>query len=56
MKLVRSTPNDGKKGNTMLLDLDTPEGRYAARALAYFIMPVDLERAQRILEKVGREG
>lgn len=66
MTTVHSTGNDGKppwrkgfnilKGDTIILDLTTAAGRYAARALAYYLMAEDFATFQRIIEKVGREG
>lgn len=44
------------KGSVLPLDLNTPEGRYAARAYAYFIMSEDYGLFQQIIERVGKEG
>lgn len=53
--MKRLRPEDQQK-LTITLDLTTPEGRFAARALAYHIMPDNPKRASEILEDVGREG
>ena len=37
-------------------DVTAPDGRFAARAIAFWIMPDDPKQAEQILSVVGREG
>ena len=43
-------------GRRYELDLETPEGRFALRAMAYWLLPSQPEEAERIFERVGKEG
>lgn len=68
MNTAHSTENDGSAqqeprkplnpihGDAFWVRLNTPEGRYAARAFAYYIMAEDFGLYEQIIERVGKEG